>query len=170
LHYSNANQKEFAMNSATHFASTFASTRQSKRGFTLIEVMITIVIISLLAAVALPAYKNYMITGKIPLALSGLAAEQSAMEQYFQDHQTYVGAPGCTSAGNGSTAQYFTFTCSSTPTATAYTLQAAGVGSMSAFTYSVDQSGNKLTTLNSPPSGWTGSGNTCWVNRTGGKC
>ena len=143
-----------------------------RSGFTLIEVMITVVIISILAAIAIPAYRNYLIAGKIPLATAGLSAEQVKMEQFFQDNQTYASAPGCTSATNSDNSQYFTFSCSGTPDATTYTLQAVGTGSMAAFTYKVDQTGAKSTVLNSPvPSGWTvPTGSACWITGPGGKC
>jgi type IV pilus assembly protein PilE len=139
-------------------------------GFTLIEIMIAIVVISILSAIAIPAYRNYVITGNIPVATSGLSAEQVQMEQFFQDNQTYVGAPGCTSANNATANQYFTFSCTAA-TATAFTLKAQGSGTMAAFAFTVDQAGNKATTLTAPPSGWSvPSGGGCWVTRTGGRC
>ncbi|MFJ2987964.1 type IV pilin protein [Collimonas sp. NPDC087041] len=143
----------------------------SKRnGFTLIEVMIVAAIVAILSAVAIPAYSNYVIRGKIPIATNGLATEQVQMEQFFQDNQTYIGAPGCTSSNNSSNAPYFTFSCT-VATATAYTLKAQGTGSMAAFAYTIDQSGNKTTTLTAPPSGWTvPAGTTCWITRQGGVC
>lgn len=136
-----------------------------RQGFTLIEVMVTVAIVAILAAIALPAYSDYVLRGKIPEATTGLASEQVQMEQYFQDNKTYVGAPGCSSASG----QYFTFTCSAGPTATSYTLQAQGTGTMAGFTYTVTESNVKQTA--SLPSGWTTpSPNTCWALKKDGSC
>lgn len=135
-------------------------------GFTLIEVMITVAIISILAAVALPAYGTYVMRGRIPDAVSGLASEQVQMEQYFQDNKKYdTTAPGCASASS----KYFTFTCAAT--ATTYTLKATGTGPMAGFVYTVTESNSKASTVDTTvaPAGWTGS-TTCWITRKGGVC
>jgi type IV pilus assembly protein PilE len=140
-------------------------TRRPARGFTLIELMITVAIVSILAAVALPAYNQYVVRGNVPQATARLATLQVQMEQFFQDNRTFVGAPGCTADTSN---RYFDFSCS-TQTATAYTLQAVGKGSMAGFTYTVNQQGVRTTA--SLPGGWsTPSPNTCWASRKDGTC
>ncbi len=48
-------------------------------GFTLIELMITVAIIGILAAVGLPAYNDYIIRGRVPEATSNLSAKRVKM-------------------------------------------------------------------------------------------
>ena len=133
-------------------------------GFTLIEVMITVVIVGIIAMVALPSYQDYVVRGKIPDATSSLAAKRVQAEQFFQDNRTYVGAPACTA--DTASSQFFDFSCTGV-TASAYTLQAVGKNSMAGFTYTVDQSNSKASTISA--SGWTGN-STCWVTKKGGSC
>jgi type IV pilus assembly protein PilE len=136
------------------------------RGFTLIELMIAVAIVGILAAVALPAYTDYVLRSNVPQATSRLATLQVQMEQFFQDNRTYVGAPGCNADTTSS--RFFDFSCSA-QTATAFTLQAVGKGSMAGFTYTVNQQG--LRTTAAVPTGWSApSPNTCWVTRKGGVC
>jgi len=136
-------------------------------GFTLIEVMIVVVIIAILAAVAVPQYKDYVTRGRIPDATSALAAKAVRLEQYFQDNRTYVGANDCNS--DATTSLYFTFSCQSGTSASAFVLQAVGQGSMAGFTFTVDQSGTKTTAA--VPTGWAQpSPNSCWVTKKGGVC
>lgn len=134
-------------------------------GFTLIEIMIVAAIVAILSSIAIPSYSDYVTRSKIPEATSALAAKRVQMEQYFQDNHTYASAPACNS--DTSTSKYFTFSCTSEPTATAFELRAVGTSSMSGFTYTVDQSNNKKTTA--VPSGWTTS-DSCWVTQKGGSC
>ncbi len=139
-------------------------------GFTLIEVMITVAIVAILASVALPAYQQYVMRGRIPEATSQLAAKRVQMEQWYQDNRTYVGAP----AGNldDTSSQFFDFSAADggteTRTASAYTLTARGKAAMTGFVYTINQANVRSTTITGV-NGWTGNAN-CWVTKKGGVC
>lgn len=139
---------------------------KAQKGFTLIELMIVVAIIGILSAIAYPSYIDYVIKGKIPDATSNLATKRVQMEQWFQDNRQYTGgAPACTNDTTSS--QYFNFSCTAL-TATAYTLQATGKNSMAGFTYTIDQSNARTSTVTGV-SGWS-SNTSCWVTKKGGTC
>lgn len=145
---------------------------KAQRGFTLIELMIVVVVVSILAAIALPSYRDYIIRGKIPDATSNLATKRVQQEQFFQDNRTYFGGTGC--AFETTTSKYFNFDCLGTNTGgvaatpTTYVIEAIGKDSMAGFTYSIDQNNNKVT--NVVPSGWGTAPIACWVTKKGGAC
>src|SRR5438552_19023247 len=75
-------------------------TKRSVAGFTLIEVMITVAVIAILAAVALPNYFDYVTRSRIVEAKTNLADMRTRLEQYFLDNRAYPAA--CIPSANGS--------------------------------------------------------------------
>ncbi len=57
----------------------------SKKGFTLVEIMIVVVIIGLLAAMAIPAFNKVRETSQQKAVLNNLRQIASAASQYFVD-------------------------------------------------------------------------------------
>jgi type IV pilus assembly protein PilE len=94
-------------------------------GFTLIELMITVAIIGILAAIAVPAYSKYVIQGKRSDAKAALLSAQLAQEKYRANNTTYATTLAAAGIAATSPGGYYTIDLSGTPTASAYKITAA---------------------------------------------
>jgi len=79
---------------------------KKQKGFTLIELMIVVAIIAILAAIALPAYQNYIKRSKVTEGVVAADACKSSVSEYVASQNALpadLTAAGC---GNTSSSQY----------------------------------------------------------------
>jgi type IV pilus assembly protein PilE len=134
----------------------------------LIELMVVVSVIAILAAIALPSYRSYVIRGNLVEGTQQLAAQRAKMEQFYQDARTYVTSGSYTSPCSAlPTAKYWSFSCSGT-SASAYTITATGSGPVNGFVYTINQTNAQSTT--GLPSGWGSTPQACWITRKQGTC
>lgn len=130
-------------------------------GFTLIELMITVAIIGILAAIAVPSYGSYVLRARLTDAYSGLAGVQPALEQHWSNMNSYSGFTALPADTDN-----FTYKVESA-TETAYTISATGKNATLGFVFTIDQNGQRATT--GVPTGWATS-TRCWVRDKSGQC
>ncbi len=149
----------------------------TEQGFSLIELMITIVVLGCLAAISVPLYQDYVIRANLNEAFNSLLTTRALQERYFQDHRRYnnvtVAATTFTAPCNLLTqTTNFTYACTPTDTVvgtnttSTFTITATGINRMSGFQFSIDNRNVQRTIA--LPSKWGGipTGN-CWVKRKG---
>lgn len=69
----------------------YISMKNTNRGFTLIELMITVAILSVIVAIAIPSYTGYVKTSKLQEAHNNIGALRIAEEAFFSENNAYFG-------------------------------------------------------------------------------
>lgn len=132
------------------------------QGFTLIELVVVVLIVAILAAIAIPSYRKYVVRSHrvdAQRALTELAARQERFLYSNNQYADSVTALGGTSSMAGS---YYSVSIAGTSSVgTTYTMVATATGSQrrddpQCQTLSLDQAGRQEST------GTTANDPTCW--------
>ena len=137
-----------------------------QRGFTLIELMITVALIGILSAVAYPQYTDHVAAGRIVEAHGALSDYKNQMEQYYQDNRRYQNAAGTACGVALPSLINFTLTCAAA-TADTYTATATAITGkgLNGFVFTINNANAKTSTA-----GASRTAVTCWAKKPSGAC
>lgn len=140
-------------------------------GFSLIDLMITIVIASVLAAIAIPGYRDHTQRSAVAEVTSQLMIVKLKLEQFYQDNRHF----GAETNGNNCgitlpTQRNFTYTCTTQNLGQSYLITASGIQGqgMQEFEYTLDGSGMQRTTR--IPRQWGTPPLNCWILKRNMAC
>ena len=82
--------------------------KRLQQGFTLIELMIVVAIVGILAAIAIPAYQDYVARSKVSEAMAAMGACKTSVTEYVQVNAGSLPATAAKAGCSNTSSQYVT--------------------------------------------------------------
>lgn len=98
------------------------------RGFTLVELMVVLLIVAILAAVAIPSYRQYVLRSHRTDAQRALMDVAARQERYYYSNNAYTSSLSALGSSASAAAPYYQLSIPSA-SSTDYTLRATPIGS-----------------------------------------
>ncbi len=127
-------------------------------GFTLIELMITVVIVAILAAIALPSYRQYVLRSNRAVAEAFMLEVANRQERYLLDKRAYASSLTALGMSAGADVSSNYTVAVTSPSSVSYTITATPIGAQlsgdaACGVLTLDQLGAKTA---------AGGGSDCW--------
>lgn len=135
-----------------------------RNGFTLIELIVTLVIAVIVLSIAIPTYHTYITRARLTEAFDALSTYRVRMEQAYQDVGSYAVNGAC--AITLPATAHFNYSCTLSNSNQSFVITATGNGvdDISGYVYTVNESGLQRTTAF--PSAAVPAN--CWLSQTNG--
>lgn len=122
--------------------------RNADKGFTLVELMITVVIIGILASIVMPSYQDYLRKGRRAAAQAVLMDVAQKQQQYLLDSRSFASDLSTLNVSTpDDVTKYYTITLevgdATPPTFTATATPNSGTDQASDPTLAIDNTGKK---------------------------
>jgi type IV pilus assembly protein PilE len=123
--------------------------RTYQRGVTLLELMVVVVIVGIIASIAVPSYRNYVLRAQRSDATSALLRVAAAQEKFYLQNNTYATTAQLTTLGLAATERGWYTVAISNQSATGFTATATAPSGSPQYrdsgcrTFTIDQSGQR---------------------------